>query len=91
MSHFICPNCGAEVRKGALICPECGSDEETGWSESARLANLGIPISDGYTQEDYQEFLDSEFGGRRTNTARNAILTVLVGALVLLFLNYFVC
>jgi len=54
----ICPQCGAEVPPDARACPECGSDEETGWSEAARLQQLGIPSE----EFDYDEFVREEFG-----------------------------
>ncbi len=53
-----CPNCGAEVPPNARACPECGSDEETGWSEEAQTAGLGLPDD----EFDYDEFVKQEFG-----------------------------
>ena len=53
-----CPNCGAEVPRGAKVCPECGSDEQTGWSEEARAADLGLP-DENFS---YDEFVKQEFG-----------------------------
>ncbi len=58
MASDVCPNCGAEVLPGAKACPECGSDEQTGWSEEARYAHLGLPDEDF----DYDEFVRKEFG-----------------------------
>ena len=54
----ICPNCGADVPPGARACPECGSDEETGWSEEAAAADLGLPDE----EFNYDEFVKEEFG-----------------------------
>ena len=53
-----CPNCGAELPKGARACPECGSDETTGWSEEARSGGLDLP-EDSF---DYDDFVKKEFG-----------------------------
>jgi uncharacterized membrane protein YvbJ len=60
----ICPNCGAEVPPKARHCPECGSDEETGWSEEAQAADLGLPEE----QFDYEEFVKKEFGGKKSGS-----------------------
>ncbi|MFM8470262.1 MAG: zinc-ribbon domain-containing protein [Limisphaerales bacterium] len=65
-----CPNCGADVPRGALACPECGADERTGWNDRAdsqRTADrLGIP-DDGF---DYDEFVKEEFGGQPESQAK---------------------
>ena len=60
MRPDICPNCGAEVPPNAKACPECGSDEDTGWSEEARVADLDLPDENF----DYKEFVQREFGGK---------------------------
>jgi ssDNA-binding Zn-finger/Zn-ribbon topoisomerase 1 len=54
-----CPNCGADVPKGAKACPECGADEKTGWSKQARYGGLNLPDEDF----DYNDFAKREFGG----------------------------
>ncbi len=72
-----CPACGAEVPPGAHACPHCGSDENTGWSENAYLANLGI-----YTEDDYQETIEREFGGGERNLKQ--LLTWIAALLMLL-------
>ena len=56
MAPEICPTCGADVPEGARACPECGADEKTGWSETARYENLGIP-DDSF---DYGEYIKRE-------------------------------
>ena len=65
-----CPNCGADVPRGALACPECGADERTGWNDRAdsqRTADrLGIPDD----EFNYDEFVKEEFGERRESRAR---------------------
>lgn len=53
-----CPNCGAEVPPDAKSCPECGSCEQTGWSDEASQADLGLPED----EFDYDEFVKKEFG-----------------------------
>src|SRR6185503_8613566 len=56
----ICPNCGAAVPPDAKACPDCGSDDQTGWSETAAAAGLGLPDE----SFDYDKFVDEEFGER---------------------------
>jgi hypothetical protein len=57
-SPEVCPNCGAEVPRGANACPECGSDEKTGWSEEAQTGGLDLPSR----EFDYEDFVGREFG-----------------------------
>jgi len=54
----VCPNCGAEVPRGAKACPECGSDEETGWSDETAGEGLDLPEE----KFDYDDFVGREFG-----------------------------
>ena len=61
MSPEICPNCGAAVPRRAKACPECGSDEQTGWSDKAAAADLGLP-DDSF---DYDRFVREELGQRQ--------------------------
>ena len=56
-----CPNCGADVPRGAKSCPECGADEKSGWSDSAYADRLGIP-DDNF---DYDKFVKEEFSPAR--------------------------
>jgi hypothetical protein len=56
----ICPNCGAEVPRGARACPECGSDEKTGWSDDAHTGGLDLPEENF----DYNDFVKREFGDK---------------------------
>lgn len=55
---FPCPNCGAQVRKGASACRECGSDASTGWAEDAD--SLGVDLPAGYRREEDDEGFDYE-------------------------------
>ena len=77
-----CPNCGADVPRDAKACPECGSDEETGWSEQAVAADLGLP-DDSF---DYDRFVREEFGPRQAIPGRAAWRWWVAAALVLLIL-----
>ncbi|MHC4376352.1 MAG: zinc ribbon domain-containing protein [Planctomycetota bacterium] len=43
---FPCPNCGADVKRGALACRECGSDDLTGWSDETAYDDLDLPDPD---------------------------------------------
>lgn len=56
-----CPQCGADVPRGARSCPDCGSDEQTGWSERAVEDRLELPGDGGF---DYDDYVRREFGGR---------------------------
>jgi len=58
MTPEICPNCGAEVPRGAKACPQCGSDEQTGWSDEAHTGGLDLPDE----EFDYEDFTRREFG-----------------------------
>lgn len=85
----ICPQCGADVPSNARACPECGSDEDTGWSEEARLGQLGIPSE----EFDYDEFVREEFGGESPSPRPHGItfLWWLVAIILLVaFLSFWV-
>ena len=47
--------------RNAKACPDCGSDEQTGWSEEAAAADLGLP-DDSF---DYDRFVREEFAERQ--------------------------
>ena len=66
MAPEICSNCGARVPRNAKACPECGSDEQTGWSDEARVADLDLPDE----EFDYGEFVEREFGEKRPGPKR---------------------
>lgn len=55
----VCPNCGADVPRGASCCPGCGSDAKTGWSDEVSSSSPAIPDSDF----DYNDYVRREFGG----------------------------
>jgi hypothetical protein len=61
MTPESCPNCGADVPRGARSCPECGADENTGWSETAYASSLNLP-EDSFQ---YDEFVEQEFGAKK--------------------------
>jgi RNA polymerase subunit RPABC4/transcription elongation factor Spt4 len=86
MTPEVCPNCGALVPRKAKSCPECGADEETGWSDSAQAANLGIP-DDKFC---YDEFVKEEFGHSPKPRGIHWLwwLTALILVLLLLFVFF---
>lgn len=77
-----CPQCGAAVPPNARACPDCGSDHQTGWSEEASAADLGLPDE----SFDYDRFVREEFGpppARRGPASWRAWLVAAVVALIL--------
>ena len=66
MSPETCPNCGADVPRGALACPGCGADEKTGWNDRATGQRLDLPDD----EFNYDEFVQEEFGERAENRAK---------------------
>lgn len=60
-----CPACGADVPAGKPACPTCGADDLTGLGEEseeevAQELDLPRPRVD---DEEYDDFVRSEFGG----------------------------
>ena len=80
-----CPNCGADVPRGAKACPACGSDETTGWSEDASVQGLGLPDD----EFNYDEFVQREFGRERPAPRRVFWWIVAVVTLLALLLLFF--
>ena len=77
-----CPNCGADVPRGAKACPECGSCEETGWSEEASSGGLDLPDE----EFDYDDFTKREFGGdKRPPSGVSPLWWLVAVAVVILF------
>jgi len=72
-----CPNCGAEVPRGAKACPECGSCEKTGWSDQAAYDGLDLPDD----EFNYDEFVRGEFGGQGQTRTRLRWLWWVAGAI----------
>ena len=70
MTPEICPNCGAEVPRGAKACPQCGSDEQTGWSEEAATGGLDLPDEDF----SYDDFVKREFGSESVDDCHGRCL-----------------
>lgn len=85
MTPEICPNCGAEVPSGAKACPECGADEETGWSETARYEELGIPDE----SFNYEEFVQREFEGKKPKRKLQIVWVIAAILLIVSLLVYF--
>ena len=85
MPPEVCPNCGALLEPNVKACPECGSDDETGWSESARAKQLGLPDENF----DYDDFVKEEFSPAPLKRRGIAwlwwLMTVLLIVLFLLF------
>ena len=82
-----CPNCGADVPKGAKACPECGADEQTGWSEESYASGLGIS-EDSF---DYEKFVEEEFPSGRKPIPRGIhwfwwLVAIIVAAALLIAL-----
>jgi hypothetical protein len=67
----------------ARACPHCGSDETTGWSDAAKLEQLGLPAE----EFDYDSFAAEEFGTARPRQRRHHWIWWLTALLlVILFL-----
>ena len=77
-----CPNCGADVPRGARAGPDCGADERTGWSDRADADRLGIHDPDDF---DHDEFVRREFGG--PGSARRPLWFWVAAVLLLLALT----
>lgn len=75
MSRENCPNCGADLPKGAKVCPECGSDERTGWSDESSVGGLDLPDE----EFDYDSFVENEFGGSKPKPKNISWLWWIVG------------
>lgn len=82
-----CPNCGAELPRNAKVCPACGSDEQTGWSEEARVGGLDLPDE----EFNYDEFVEREFGGKKKSPVPHGIhwfWWAVAVALILMFVAF---
>ena len=82
MTPDTCPQCGADLKRGAKACPECGSCEKTGWSDET--AADGLPDG-GF---DYDDFVKREFGGGSEVRPRGVSPLWWVVALVLVLLFF---
>jgi len=90
---FSCPNCGADVTRGASFCRACGATDESGWNADDDFA--AESMSGGYGDDpdfDYDEFLAREFPGQasrppaaRLRAAEVAVVVVLLCLAMLLF------
>ena len=83
MTPETCPNCGADVPRGARSCPDCGADDRTGWSDRAVGDRLGISDPDDF---DHDDFVRREWGGRETDVHRRPAWVWVVAVLLLLAL-----
>ena len=78
----VCPNCGADVPRGALACPECGSDHDTGWKDFADVMGQASPED----EFDYAEAFDKEFGRQIVPTNVKPIWWITGVILLLIFI-----
>jgi hypothetical protein len=71
---FPCPACGEPVPAGRPSCAACGADERTGWGrddEEEVAQELDLPRPD-VDDEEYADFVASEFGGERPYASKGA-------------------
>lgn len=71
-NHFICPNCGGEVRVGAICCPHCTPKEAHDW-ETTGTDEGALSLPGGYGGDedfDYDRFIREEFGEKSRDHAR---------------------
>ena len=78
--YFICPNCGKELPTDAKHCPECGSDDNTGWKD-----DLNADIPQEYTDEDYENFIQKEFGKKKHKLGWLIIAIIVIIAILIIF------
>jgi hypothetical protein len=63
----VCPVCGEDVPRTALVCPECGADHASGWREDAEAYDaVDLPDEDF----NYEEFVKQEFGSSRRSATK---------------------
>jgi len=59
---FPCPNCGADVPRGAKFCRACGASDDSGWNEGDDAWEEQPTAGYGEDDEfDYDEFVRREF------------------------------
>mgnify|MGYP001819660418 CR=1 FL=1 len=96
VTHFICPNCGAEVRIGSKGCPTCNRRPKTKskaaakpWEqdESHDGLDLDLPEDDDF---DYESFIADEFGSAPKRSGREWIWWGTAVVLLAALLYYFV-
>jgi hypothetical protein len=86
---FPCPACGEDVPVGRPSCAACGADERTGWKpdDEERVAQeLDLPRPD-VDDEEYDDFVATEFGGERPYESRGGGgrgLVLILGGIVVL-------
>jgi hypothetical protein len=86
---FPCPACGEPVPRGRPSCAACGADERTGWGdddEEETAQELDLPRPD-VDDEEYADFVASEFGGERPYATKGPglrALFLIAGAVVVL-------
>jgi hypothetical protein len=85
---FVCPNCGTDVPANAASCPGCGADDDTGWKDDPETEAQGI-APDPMTDEDYDDYVRSDFGGEKIETKGPSawgffLVVLLIGAVAAL-------
>jgi hypothetical protein len=86
---FPCPACGEPVPVGRPSCAACGADERTGWGEDdaeETAQELDLPRTH-LDDEEYDDFVATEFGGERPYASKRAgprALLLIAGAIVVL-------
>jgi len=83
--YFLCPNCGAEVKKGKAACAECGSCDGTGWSEAATEAYSDVEWDDegDFDYDDFVKRLFPESAGPLSSQSWGVTLVILLVCLAM--------
>lgn len=90
VDHYVCPQCGAEVRVGGSGCPTCNRPPKLrarkNWEQDE--AHDGLSLPDDPDDFDYRAFVEEEFeGGRKPRSVREKVYWV-TGVLLLVALFY---
>ena len=82
----VCPVCGEEVPRDAVVCSECGADHNSGWREDANTYDgVDLPEHDF----NYDEFVKQEFGSRAKPAGLKTIWWIVGIAVIVAFVLYF--
>jgi hypothetical protein len=91
IDHYICPQCGDEVRVGGAGCPKCNrppkSRERKSWEQDE--ARDGLDLPDDPDLFDYEQFLEEEFGGGRRRRRGKEKVYWVAGIILLGVLFYY--
>ncbi len=90
IDHYICPQCGAEVRVGGTGCSKCNRPpkrrERKSWEQDEAEDGLGLP--DDREDFDYRAFVEEEFGGGRKPRGMREKVYWMAGIILLVILFY---